>query len=137
MSCDCGLGGAEIFLPSGFRIMPLLAWAQGDGSSCGSLHGILLMQSTKTLGPPVQTTVVGILAPSSRIDAVYDPGAAVSLLMWLCCSHPSDDSICHMRTSPSRACQGLASLLLVSVQTHFLLAWCDCTSPQIQPRSPW
>lgn len=52
MSCDCGLGGAEIFLPSGFRIMPLLAWAQGDGSSCGSLHGILLMQSTKTLGPP-------------------------------------------------------------------------------------
>lgn len=121
-----------------------------DSGSCPCLHGHREMvapvglctgscscKAPKPWVPPVQTTVVGILAPSSRIDAVYDPGAAVSLLMWLCCSHPSDDSICHMRTSPSRACQGLASLLLVLVQTHFLLAWCDCTSLQIQPCSPW
>lgn len=117
-------------------LCPCLYGHRGTLNSYRVLHVVVLMQSTTTLGLAytpcysVQTSVVGILAPSSRIDAVYNPRATVSLFMWLCCSHLSDDSICHMQTSHGWTCQRFASLPLVSLQTHFLLAQRACTSPQ-------
>lgn len=128
--------GRGFTLPPGFGACAPACMDTGTLNCYRALHVVLLMQSTTTSGlaytpwHSVQTSVVGILAPSPRIDAVYNPRATVSLFMWLCCSHLSDDSICHMQTSHGWACRRFASLPLVSLQTHFLLAQRACTSPQ-------